>query len=262
MSSGMVLVDAHCHLEPRDFPEPTEVIARARAAGVVRAVIVGQFHGPGDFGATLEVARRHPDFLVPTMGCHPHEAARCTEEDWRTLEELCALPEIAAVGEAGLDYYYDHSPRDVQRASLERQAELAKKLGKPLVVHVRDAHEDCRAILANAGISRGVIHCFTGDTAAARGYLDLGLHLSLSGVLTYKKTEALQDAARFAPLDRLLVETDSPFLAPVPHRGRKNEPAHVIETAKKLAELKGVSAEEAARKTSANAAELFGFSLS
>jgi TatD DNase family protein len=257
----MMLVDAHCHLEPKDFPQPGEVIDRARAAGVVRAVVVGQFHAPGDFGQALQVARAHPDFLVPTLGVHPHDAARCTEADWAELERLCALPEVAAVGEAGLDYFYDHSPRDVQRASLERQCALARALDKPLVVHVRDAHQDCHAILAAAGISRGVIHCFTGNTENARGYLDLGLHLSLSGVLTYKKSEAVQDAARFAPVDRLLVETDSPFLAPVPHRGRKNEPAHVVETARKLAELKGLSLQDLALQTSRNAARVFGFRL-
>ena len=257
----MMLVDAHCHLEPKDFPDPSEPIARARAAGVVRAVVVGQFHAPGDFGHALAVRQAHPDFLVATLGVHPHEAARCTEEDWQTLERLCAGDEVSAVGEAGLDYYYDHSPRDVQRASLERQCALAKRLGKPLVVHVRDAHEDCHAVLAAHGITDGVIHCFTGNTDHARAYLDLGLHLSLSGVVTYKKTEALQDAVRFAPVERLLVETDTPFLAPVPYRGRKNEPAHVVETAKKVAELKGLSPEEVGRVTSENAARLFRFSL-
>ncbi|MBX5482585.1 MAG: TatD family hydrolase [Myxococcaceae bacterium] len=253
----MTLVDAHCHLEPKDFPDPGEVIARARAAGVHRAVIVGQFHGPGDFGHALEVARAHADFLVPTMGVHPHEAARCTPADWEMLETLCAAPDVRAVGEAGLDYYYDHSPRPAQREALERQCALAKRLKKPLVVHVRDAHEDCHRILQANGMDRGVIHCFTGDPAAARAYLDLGFFLSISGVVTYKKTEALQEAVRFAPLDRLMVETDSPYLAPVPHRGKKNEPAHVVETAKRVAELKGVPLEDLARVTTANATALF-----
>ncbi|MGA9523525.1 MAG: TatD family hydrolase [Myxococcaceae bacterium] len=257
----MRFVDAHCHLEKNDFSAISEILDSARSAGLVQAVVVGQFQGPGDWGNALEVARAHSGFVTATMGIHPHEAARASESDWAKFEELCALPEIHAVGEAGLDYYYDHSPRDVQRTIFERQCELSKRLGKPIVIHVRDAHEECHAILQNAGMSRGVIHCFTGDTDAARRYLDLGFLLSLSGVVTYKKTEALQDAVRFAPLDRLMVETDSPFLAPVPHRGKKNQPAWVVETAKKVAELKGVSLEEVAEGTTRNAAGFFGFSL-
>jgi TatD DNase family protein len=257
----MRLVDSHCHLEPKDYAELPPVLERARAAGLVHAVVVGQFHGPGDWGHTLQVAAAHPEFLSPTMGIHPHEAARAREEDLQALEAMCARPEVRAVGEAGLDYYYDHSPREAQARVMRRQCALAKSVGKPLVVHVRDAHEDCEAILREEGLSRGIIHCFTGDTTAARRYLDLGFHLSLSGVVTYKKTEALQAAVQYAPLDRLLVETDSPYLAPVPHRGRKNEPAHVVETARKVAELKGVSLEEVAEVTTRNAAALFGLSL-
>jgi TatD DNase family protein len=254
----MRLIDAHCHLERADYAEVSAVLERARAAGVVHAVVVGQFQAPGDWGNALELAAAHADFLSPTMGIHPHDAAQATEQDFATLERTCARPELRAVGEAGLDYYYDRSPRDVQAQVFRRQCALARTLDKPLVVHVRDAHEDCEAILREEGIRRGVIHCFTGDTAAARRYLDLGFHISLSGVVTYKKTEALQDAVRFTPLDRLMVETDSPFLAPVPHRGRKNEPAHVVETARKVAELKGVTLDELAAITTATASSLFG----
>ena len=257
----MTLVDSHCHLEPDDYDDLPAVIARARAAGVIRAVVVGQFQRPGDFGHAVEVARAHPHFLVPTLGIHPHEAAHATESDWATLERICASEEVRAVGEGGLDYYYDRSPRDVQRESLARQAALAKRLEKPLVVHVRDAHHDCQRILADSGVRSGVIHCFTGDAEAARAYLELGFHISVAGVVTYKKTEPLQEAVRFTPLDRLLVETDSPFLAPVPHRGRKNEPAYVVETARKIAELKALPVEEIARATSENAARVFGFNL-
>ncbi len=227
----MKLIDAHCHLEHSDYAEVGAVLERARAAGLVHAVVVGQFQGPGDWGNALEVAAAHPDFLSPTLGIHPHEAARATEEDLATLEKTCARPEVRAVGEAGLDYYYDNSPRDVQARVFRHQCALALKLGKPLVVHVRDAHDDCEAILREAGVSRGVIHCFTGDTAAAKRYLDLGFLLSLSGVVTYKNAQALQDAVRFAPLDRLMVETDSPYLAPPPPPRPKNHPAHVLETA-------------------------------
>jgi TatD DNase family protein len=256
----MRLVDTHCHLERREGLDIPAVLERARAAGLVHAVVIGQFHGPGDFGHALDVAAEYPGFLTPTVGIHPHEAARASEADLAQLRELCARPEVAAVGEAGLDYYYDHSPRDVQQRIFRWQCDLSLELRKPLVVHVRDAHEDCLRVLRESGVRHGVIHCFTGDTAAARGYLDLGFHLSLSGVLTYKKTEPLQDAARFAPLERLMVETDSPFLAPVPFRGKKNEPAYVVETLKKLAELKGLEAEAVAESTTRTAAAFFGFS--
>jgi TatD DNase family protein len=256
------LVDAHCHLEPKDFPDLDAVLARARAAGVERAVFIGQFHGPGDWGHALRVARARPEQLVATLGIHPHEAARATAADWAELERLCSTPEVVAVGEAGLDYYYDRSPRAEQVRVFGAQAALAKRLRKPLVVHVRDAHTDCAAVLASAKVEEGVIHCFTGDVSAARSYLNLGFHLSVSGVVTYKKTEALAEAVRFAPLERLMVETDSPYLAPVPYRGKKNEPAYVVETARRVAELKGLTLEAVAEATSANAARLFGFDRS
>lgn len=257
----MRLVDAHCHLEVKDYTPLEPLLERARAAGLVHAIVVGQFHGPGEWGNALELARAHPDFLSPTLGIHPHEAARATEADLAFLERTCAEPDVRAVGEAGLDYYYDHSPRERQAELFRFQCALARRLGKPLVVHVRDAHDDCEAILAEQDVRHGVIHCFTGDTAAARRYLDRGFLLSLSGVVTYKKTEALQDAVRFAPLDRLMVETDSPYLAPIPYRGKKNEPAHVVETARKVAELKGVSLDEVAETTTRNAAALFSLPL-
>lgn len=258
----MILIDSHCHLEPKEFPVTAEVIARAREAGVVHAIVVGLMQKPGDFGHALEAARAHPDFLTPTMGIHPHDAAAATPADWDTLEKLCALPEVCAVGEAGLDYYYDHSPREVQAESLRRQCQLAKRFDKPLVVHVRDAHEECAGILEAEGVRRGMIHCFTGDTDAARRYLDLGFHLSISGVVTYKKTEPLQAAVQFAPIDRLMVETDSPYLSPVPHRGKwPNEPRWVAETAKKVAELKGLDADEAALECAKNSAQLLGLKV-
>ena len=257
----MRLVDAHCHLEPADFPDVDAVLARAAAAGVVQAVVIGQLHGPGDWGQARALASARPAQLVATLGIHPHEAARASAGDLEELGRLAAGPEVVAVGEAGLDYHYDRSPRPVQARVFRLQAALAKALGKPLVVHVREAHADCAALLAEEGVSSGVIHCFTGDVAAARSYLDLGFHLSVSGVVTYKKTEALAEAVRFAPLERLMVETDSPYLAPVPYRGKKNEPAFVLETAKRVAELKGLPLDNLAEATTRNAARLFGFVL-
>lgn len=257
----MTLIDAHCHLEPKDYPAVADVLARARAAGLVHAIIVGLLQRPGDFGQALELARAHPDFLSPTAGIHPHDAAAATPADWDTLAKLAARPEVVAVGEAGLDYFYDHSPREVQAEAFRRQCQLAGQVGKPLVVHVRDAHQDCARILEEEGVRGGQIHCFTGDLSAARRYLDLGFHLSISGVITYKKTEPLQEAVRFAPLDRLLVETDSPYLAPVPWRGKKNEPGYVAETAKKVAELHGKAADEVALTCAQNTASLFRLSI-
>ena len=196
------------------------------------------------------------------MGIHPHDAAQATEEDWATLERLARRPDVCAVGETGLDFFYDHSPRDVQAEGFRRQCALAKRLGKPLVVHVRDAHAECAEILRGEGVARGMIHCFTGDTDAARRYLDLGFHLSISGVVTYKKTEALQAAVAFAPLDRLLVETDSPFLAPIPYRGKNNEPGFVQHTATKVAQLKALDPDVLAETCARNTKALLGLNVS
>lgn len=252
----MILIDAHCHFEGREFEASEELVARAREAGLVHAIVVGQFHAPGDFGKALDAAARFPDFLTATMGIHPHEAANATPEDLRTLEQLCARPDVHAVGEAGLDYYYDHSPREIQRENFAWQCELARKVGKPLIVHVRDAHDECFDILSNSGLQEGMIHCFTGNLEQGKRYLDLGFHLSISGVVTYKKTEALREAVAYAPMDRLMVETDSPYLAPVPHRGKRNEPGFVRETAKKVAELKGLAPEAVALQAAHNTKRL------
>ncbi len=256
----MTWIDAHCHVDGLAPDALDGWVHRAREAGLVHAVAVGQWQSTQNFGDALTVAQSRPDFFTATMGIHPHEAANATEEDWCLLEELCRKPEVRAVGEAGLDYYYDRSPRARQRELFARQCALARALKRPLVVHVRDAHQECDEILAAEGIEQGVIHCFTGDTEAARRYLNRGFYLSLSGILTYRSAAALQEAARFAPLERLMVETDSPYLAPVPHRGKQNEPAWVVETGKKLAELKGVTLEKVAEVTSGNAAALFGLS--
>lgn len=254
----MILIDAHCHLEPHDYPNPEEVIARGRAQGLVHAVVIGQLQRDGDFGAAVELARRFPDFFTATLGIHPHEASRATPEKRAELERVCASDAVVAVGEAGLDFFYNHSPRAEQEEVFRWQCVLARNLKKPLVVHVRDAHRECLDILRQEKVDRGVIHCFSGDTEAARGYLELGFQLSISGMVTYKKSEALQEAVRFAPLERLMVETDSPYLAPIPHRGKKNEPALVVETARKVAELKGVAPDAAALQMARNSRALFG----
>jgi TatD DNase family protein len=197
----------------------------------------------------------HADVFA-TAGVHPHDAALVKESWWPALEELCRRPRVVAVGEAGLDYHYDHSPREVQRQVFRVQARLARQLGKPLVCHVRDAHADTLEIMAEAQVP-GVIHCFTGGPDDARAYARLGLCVSFSGIVTFKTAEAIRAAVREVPLEQLLIETDCPYLAPVPLRGRRNEPAFLVHTAEVVARAAGVSTEELAAASSANASRLF-----
>jgi TatD DNase family protein len=250
-----MLVDAHAHLDA--YADRDEVIARARAAGLVHVVLVGQWReGVGMAGAldAVGLARQDRSFFSATAGVHPHDAARASEADFAELRRICGDPDVVAVGEAGLDFHYDHSPRDVQKGAFVRQIRLAKELGKPLVVHTREADADTAEILGRElGPEGGVIHCFTSDWTAAERYLALGMYLSFSGVLTFRNAEEVRDAAARAPLDRILVETDCPFLAPVPHRGKRNEPAYVALTAQALASLRGLPVGEIQRATTDNA---------
>ncbi|HXL40348.1 MAG TPA: TatD family hydrolase, partial [Myxococcales bacterium] len=202
----------------------------------------------------VRLAKEDRSFFSATAGVHPHDAARASEADFGELRRICQDPDVVAVGEAGLDFHYDHSPRDAQRSAFVRQIRLAKELGKPLVVHTREADQETAEILGRElGPDGGIIHCFTSDWVAAQRYLALGMYLSFSGVVTFKNAEAVRDAAVRAPLERILVETDSPFLAPVPHRGKRNEPAYVALTAQALAALRGLPADELARATTENA---------
>jgi len=255
-----VLIDSHAHLDFDDYQADLEdVVARSRAAGVCRIVLIGLWRGPGAFGNALELASREPAYFSATIGVHPHDCARVPEEDWRAMEQLARDPRVVGVGETGLDFHYDHSPREVQEASFRRSIAAARAAGKPVVVHVREADDACLRVLESEGVPEagGVIHCFTGDWTRARAYLDLGLHLSVAGVVTFKAAEDLRDAVRKAPRDRLLVETDCPFLAPVPHRGKRNEPAYVAKTAEKVAELWGLAVEEVGEITTENARRFF-----
>ncbi len=254
------LVDSHAHLDFEDFAADLEaVMARARAAGVARIVAVGLWRRPGDFGNALELAARRPDLFAATIGIHPHECARVPEEDWARHDALARDPRVVGVGETGLDFHYDHSPRADQERAFRRSLATARAVAKPVVIHVREADETCVRVLREEGVppAGGVIHCFTGDAAAARAYLDLGLLISVAGIVTFKTADAIREAVRIVPRDRLLVETDSPFLAPVPFRGKRNEPAHVALTAARVAELWGTDVEEVGRVTSANARRLF-----
>jgi TatD DNase family protein len=254
-----VLVDSHAHLDFDDYgADREEVIARALAAGVRRIVAVGLWKAPGEFGNAHALAAARPELFVATAGIHPHECARVPEADWARLEALARDPATVAIGECGLDYHYDLSPREDQRRWFRHQVELANAVGKPIVVHTREADPDTLAILRDARPERGVIHCFTGGPDAVRAYLDLGLYISVAGVVTFKTAVALREAIRLVPLDRLLVETDSPFLAPVPFRGKRNEPAHVKRVAEAVAELRGIPFAELAARTTENAGRLFG----
>ena len=252
----MRLVDSHCHLDDPKFEEDREqVIERARAAGVDRMMAIGTGNGPPDLEVAVRLAEKR-DFMYGTVGVHPHDASKATEESFLRLAELAAHPKVLALGEIGLDYHYDFSPREVQRDVFQRQLKIAREAGLPIVIHTREAWEDTLATLREHWTGGGIMHCFTGDEQQAREALDLGFHLSFGGVLTFPKADALRQAAKITPNDRLLVETDCPYLAPVPHRGKRNEPAFVVETAKRLAELRGCSLDEIAETTTCNFEEL------
>jgi TatD DNase family protein len=258
MSHGpeVKFVDSHVHLDDAKFDSDREAaIERALAAGVERMMAIGTGNGPQDLEVAVRMADRYP-FIYATVGVHPHDASKATPETWTHMRELAAHPKVLAVGEIGLDYHYDFSPRDVQRAVFEQQLALAAEFAKPIVIHTREAWDDTLDILRTYWHGGGIMHCFTGDETQARQSLDLGFHLSFGGVLTFPKADAVRQAARIAPADRLLIETDCPYLAPVPHRGKRNEPAFVVETARRLAEVRGVPLEAIAEATTRNFEQL------
>jgi TatD DNase family protein len=248
----VTFVDTHCHLDDEQFAGDLEaVLERAQAAGVARMMAIGTGGGPADLETAIRLADCYP-FFYATVGVHPHDAAKATPETFDRLRDLLPHPKVLAVGEIGLDYHYDFSPRDVQRAVFIRQLELAREAEKPIVIHTREAWADTVQILRENYIGAGIFHCFTGGPAEAREAVDLGFHLSFGGVLTFPKTDNVREAARIVPAARLLVETDAPYLAPVPHRGKRNEPAFLIETARKLAAIRGISPQELAAVTTLN----------
>ena len=250
-----LLVDTHCHLDPQYFSDGGEqAILAARDLGVAAFVVVGVGADLAPARHAIELTKKH-DFVAAAIGVHPHDAITLTDALYTDLAQLAQAPEVVAVGEIGLDYHYDHSPREIQRAAFARLVALAREVKKPIVIHTREAAADTLAILESEGAREvgGVIHCFSEDRA-----LDLGFDLSFSGIVTFKSAKSVHDVAAWAPVDRILIETDSPYLAPVPMRGKSCEPAFVVHTAKRVAELRGVSLEEIAEKTSANAARRFG----
>lgn len=255
-----MLIDSHCHLDYPDFAEEglDAIVDRARKAGVGRMMTI--CCEIAKFAQVRAVADRY-DFIDCSLGTHPHEAAQPDEVKLTTADIVAAAqyPKVVALGETGLDYYYDHSPRDIQQQVFTRHIEAALATDLPLIIHTRDAEENTMRLLRDVGQGRvrGVMHCFSGTQWLCDQALDIGFFISLSGILTFKKSEDLRATAKTVPLDRLLVETDSPYLAPMPYRGKRNEPSYVVETAKVLADLKGVSLEEMTARTTENYFTLF-----
>jgi TatD DNase family protein len=257
----LALADAHCHLDASYFPDGADaVMARAGQAGVVGFVVVGVGADLGPARAAVALAQSRPDRVVACVGIHPHDAASWSEAAHDELRALASQPGVVAVGEIGLDYHYDHSPREVQRQVFARLVGLARELKRPIVVHTREAAADTLAVLQSEGARDvgGIIHCFSEDRPFAARALDLGFDVSFSGIVTFKSATAVQDVAAWAPLDRILVETDSPYLAPVPLRGKKCEPAYLVHTAHRVAALRGMPPEELAAATLANTERRFG----
>ena len=250
--------DSHCHVDEEAFDEDREeVLSRMKANGVTRCAVIG---------SDMETSRRAAAFaaahsgVVAAGGFHPHEASRFRESDLDELREMYQKGRIRAIGEIGLDFYYDHSPRDVQREVCIRQMELAWELKAPVAYHIRDAHQEMLEIMKGmkARLTGGIIHCFSGSAEIAKEYLKLGYYISFAGPLTFKKAPRLQEAVKLVPKDRLLIETDSPYMAPEPVRGRRNEPANVRYVGLKMAELRGAGPEEVAAFTTENAMQVYG----
>jgi TatD DNase family protein len=262
------LIDTHAHLDFDRFnADRPQVIDRARAAGVAAIVTIGTDLASSQ--AAVDLAGRYDD-VYAAVGQHPHDAKRLDGTALAGLRELAGQPKVVAVGEIGLDFYRDLSPRDVQRRAFQAQLAWAARLGKPVVIHDRDAHDEVLAILRDwaAGLAHsplagrlGVLHTFSGDRAMAEQAIELGFYLSISGPVTYHNARQLPEVVRALPLDRLLVETDCPFLAPHPHRGKRNEPAYVRLVAERIAEIKGLAPAEVAETTTANAVRLFGLEI-
>ena len=254
-----MFVDSHAHLDGERFDsDREEVIARAREAGVETIIAIGNGDGPGQVDCGIRLAEKY-EFIYATLGIHPHEARLADEGAYQKMEQLARHPKVIAWGEIGLDYYYDHSPRETQRGVFTRQMELAAAAKLPIVIHCRpsegsdDAWEHCLGLIREHWTPQGlggILHCFTGNWPQAKRALDMGFMISFAGNVTFPKAQQIRDAALKVPLDRILIETDSPYLAPVPHRGKRNEPAFVKATARRLGELRGLSTDESGEQTS------------
>ena len=253
-----MLVDSHCHLDFPDFVDELDaVVLRARAAGIGRIVTIST--RVKKHAQVLAITEKYPDIFC-SVGTHPHNAAEEPDVDAKTLVGLAKHPKIVAIGEAGLDYHYDNSPREAQAASFRQHIAAARETGLPLVIHSRDCDADMTKILreeCGKGAFPAVLHCFTGGRDLAFAAIELGHYVSFTGILTFKRSDDLRAIAAALPADRILVETDSPYLAPLPYRGKRNEPAYVVETAKVLGDARGVTADDIARQTTENFFRLF-----
>ena len=257
-----LLIDSHCHLNYDYLPKSLEeVLTEARLAGVEALITIGT--DLASIGEIQAISEKYP-YIYHTVGVHPHDAVVLKPEDMPALEQAGRHSKCRAIGEIGLDYHYDHSPRETQKSVLKMQLDLARQLGLPVVIHSREGEEDLLLALTEysrqlpVGAIPGVIHCFSGSVTFGQACVDLGFYISFSGILTFKKAQDLRDCAKAFPLERILVETDSPYLAPVPNRGRKCEPSMVRYTAEKIAEVRGISLQEVADATTANARRAFG----
>jgi TatD DNase family protein len=253
-------LDSHAHLDDSQFDADRDaVIERARAAGVKYLLAVSGGGGPDDLASAVPIAMKH-DWIYATVGIHPHEAAKAGTCHFDRLPVEAKNPKVIGVGEIGLDYYYDHSPREIQKDALLRQLEIARELKLPIIIHCRDAWEDLTSIIElhwqSAGLG-GILHCFSGSRENARKFIDWGFCISFAGPITFKKADGLRAIAAELPLDSLLTETDCPYLAPVPHRGQRNEPVYVCETARQLAALRNLSELEMGEAVLRNFARLF-----
>ncbi len=247
-----MLVDSHCHLDDARFAADLDaVLDRAAAAGITRLLTIGTGDGPPEIDRAVRLAERYSQVFA-SVGVHPHDAAKVTASTYDDLRSLAAHSKVVACGEIGLDYHYDFSPREVQREVFIEQLKLARGLGLPVTIHTREAWDDTMAILQEHWQGEGIMHCFTGDPAQARQALDMGFYLSYGGVVTFKTAGNVRDSARITPDDRILIETDAPYLAPIPYRGKRNEPSMMVETLRKLAEVRGTTPDELARLTTTN----------
>lgn len=254
-----MLIDSHCHLSELSDEELQQTLTAAKEIGIDYLVAIGAGYGFEDNLKTLEITNKHLNIFC-ALAMHPHDAKEASAENVKTLHKLILENEkVRAVGEIGLDYHYMNSPKETQQQVLRQFVQIAHDVKKPVVIHDRDCETDCVDILREekAEVVGGVVHCFTGNQALANKYLDLGFYVSFSGIITFKKANELRGVVKNVPLEKMFVETDSPFLAPVPYRGKKNQPAYVKHVAECVAEVKGISFEEVAKVTSENAREFF-----
>jgi TatD DNase family protein len=248
----MTLTDSHCHLDDKKYAHDLDqVLARAAEAGVTRMLTIGTGDGPPELDRAVRLAEKY-DQLFASVGVHPHDAAKCEPRTFDDLRALGRHPKVVGFGEIGLDYHYDFSPRETQREVFAAQLKLARELDFPVIIHTREAWDDTLALLREQWSGPGIMHCFTGDRAQAEQALDLGFHLAFGGVITFRTAESIREAVAIVPDDRLLIETDAPYLAPIPYRGKRNEPAMMVETAKTLAALRNTTPEHIAGITSGN----------